>query len=161
MINFSFPFLNLIGRPQVAKSNTLDYETGPQYFDIKVRTTDSGSGPLSAAFTLRIFVQDVPEPPTNLKLSAANLKDGSPVGTVIGQVTAFDPDRWQTVKFSLVDSEQGRFALNAKNQVVVGKVTRCTPHLTYRITVKATDSGSPALSVSKVISETSGPSPFA
>ena len=79
------------------------------------------------------------EAPTDLALSANTVAENSANGTVVGQLSAVDPDASDTATYSLVDNAGGRFAINGSNIVVAGALDyeSATSH---QVTVRVTDS---------------------
>src|SRR5262249_43033381 len=58
------------------------------------------------------------QPPSNISLSGNSVKENSPAGTVIGTLTASDPDAGDSSTFALVDNAGGRFAISGNKLVV-------------------------------------------
>lgn len=81
----------------------LDYEKKPSYtIEIQVQNTQEyvrfvSSGPKDVA-TVRLAVDDVDEPPAFKKASYLyEVKEDVAVGTVVGSVSAMDPDRARSI----------------------------------------------------------------
>lgn len=81
----------------------LDYEKKPSYtIEIQVQNTQEyvrfvSSGPKDVA-TVRLAVDDVDEPPVFKKASYLyEVKEDVAVGTVVGSVSAMDPDRARSI----------------------------------------------------------------
>lgn len=108
------------GQITIANPVGIDFETNPS-FALVVRVTDNGTMP-SALFddaNVTINVNNLNEPPivTNATFTLA---ENSPNATVVGTVTAADPDPGQTVTFSIVSGNTGgAFAINP----VTGQIT--------------------------------------
>ena len=80
-------------------------------------------------------------PPTDIALSNNSVPENSANGTVVGTLSATDPDPGDTFTFELINSAGGRFALNG-NQVVVadGSLLDFEADSTHLIVVHVTDS---------------------
>jgi hypothetical protein len=78
-------------------------------------------------------------------LPGTEISENSPVGTVVGSLSAVDNDALQTLAFSL--SDNGYFTVNGNDVVIGGPIDY---ELTNLITIEAfaTDDGHPALTVS-------------
>ncbi|MFZ4068935.1 MAG: cadherin domain-containing protein, partial [Caulobacterales bacterium] len=117
----------------------LDHETSPQ-LSVRVRATDSGG--LSAESILAIEVTDEEEAPTAIRLISGGEVDLSAEGAPVAVFEATDPDRGDSLSFSLADDAAGRFKIDP----ITGVVTVADPTLfvnatvdSYPITVKVTD----------------------
>src|SRR5262249_14729158 len=90
--------------------------------DVVVMTTnDNGNtgsgGPLEDTDTLAFAINNN-QPPTSLALSNSAVNEFSPDGTVVGALSAIDPDPRDTFTFTLLDDAAGRFAIDGTNLVV-------------------------------------------
>ena len=138
-----------------AKAN-LNYELQTKY-TIVVRSTDSGSLSFDKQFV--ITVEDVNEEPSDATISRNSVVENSAKGTVVGTLSANDPDNLkssrQTLTYSIVDSAGGRFeVVNGEVKVAISNA-RCLAlggaeckinyeaARSHQITVRATDNGSP------------------
>ena len=133
----------------------LDYERQSQY-TIVVRSTDTGS--LFVERKLTVYVRDVNEAPSVVTLTGNKVPENSAKGTVVGALRGTDPDSGQKLTFTLVDAADDRFMIvNGLVKVAVSN-TRCLAYggsdcklnyesdKSHKIVVRATDSGSPAMS---------------
>ena len=137
---------------------SLDFEATPT-LTIRVRSTDSGGLFVEKAFT--ITVTNVNEAPTNIALSNASIDENQPSGTPIGTLTATDPDAAQTHTFSLqaAGCGGGPFPDNSSFTIAGGVLQSAASFdfevkASYTICVRATDSGTPALSFDKQLTIT-------
>ncbi|MBF0285621.1 MAG: cadherin domain-containing protein [Magnetococcales bacterium] len=102
----------------VADGTLLDYERY-QSLDVQVQATDPRG--VSNLFTLTIHLTDVMDSfaATSITLSPATVAENSPNGTLVGNLTAVDPDDqpWftDTRTYTLLDSAGGRFTLGGPN----------------------------------------------
>jgi hypothetical protein len=102
------------GRLIVADRGGLDFETAP-ILGIVVQVTDR----YGAAYRqeLSIFVTDVAEAPdaaapTDILLSNAAVAENSAAGSLVGRLSAVDPDGDTAFVFTLIDDAGGMFAVN-------------------------------------------------
>lgn len=79
-------------------------------WDVVVRVADPDG--LFADRTITVQVADVNEAPANVQIDDSSVDENAPAGTLVGTVTADDPDAGDTVAFSLVDDAGGRFAID-------------------------------------------------
>ena len=152
-------FVILNKRVYVSSSANLDYEAQSQ-FTVRIQCEDNGSPPLSLAKDFKIIIIDLNEAPVNITLSPANIAENSAPGTVIGQLNVTDPDNygshgtWQSHSCQVIGNQVGKFTVQT-NSLVVGNV-----NLDYELAalilvqVRCSDSGSPSLSLVKVLSVT-------
>jgi hypothetical protein len=123
---------------------TLDWETKAE-FSIRVRATD---GAVAIERILTIAVADENEPP-QISDEEFMLAENSDAGTVVGAVSASDPDQGQTLTYAIVGGTgQAAFTIDAvTGEIVVadsGAVDfEAAPSLT--LVVRVTDDGVPPL----------------
>jgi Ca2+-binding RTX toxin-like protein len=108
-------------------------------YDVVVQVTD---GVLTKSQDITVTVQDVNEAPTDLLLSGSGTVDeNSPVGTVVGTLSAVDQDAGETFTYTLLDDSDGKFALNGTNLVVNGPIDfESEPDHALTVQIRATDS---------------------
>jgi len=113
----------------------LDFEQAASH-QVTVRATDAGG--LFHETTFTIATGNVDEAPTDISLSNAAVPQGAAIGTVVGALSAVDPDAGDHSTFSLTDDAGGQFGVDASgNLVVAGPLTAGTE----QIVVRATDFG--------------------
>jgi Ca2+-binding RTX toxin-like protein len=123
----------------VADGAALDYETDASH-DVTVKVTDSGG--LSYEKTFTIDVTDVNETPSDVALSPMQVAEFADNDTVVGTLTATDPDTGETFTYELTDDAGGRFALDGANIVVADSAALdFEADASHDVTVKVTDSG--------------------
>jgi hypothetical protein len=123
----------------VATGPELDFETSP-LLSITVRAIDAGG--LAVDATLPILVTDLNEPPTDIELDPRQVFEDSGVGFVVGQLSSADPDAGDSFTYALVDSADGRFAIQAGQVVFAGGAGLDYEALTSHVVrIKATDAG--------------------
>ncbi|BDD05377.1 cadherin domain-containing protein [Aureibacter tunicatorum] len=88
---------------KVKASNTIDFEQ-KDLLSIRLKTTDNNGASFEKVFS--ITVEDVDEnsnnAPTDIALSNNSILENQAIGTIVGSLTASDPDNGQTHTFSLV-----------------------------------------------------------
>ena len=83
----------------------------------------------------------VNQPPTDIALSNISVPENSANGTVVGALSATDPDSPETVAFSLLDNSGGRFAINGDQLIVNnGSLLNFEQNSSLNINVQVTDS---------------------
>jgi hypothetical protein len=88
------------------------------------------------------------QPPTDVLLSSNTVLENSAANTVIGALSAVDPDAGNTHTFTLVNNAGGRFALSGSQLVVANaSLLNYEAATSHTIVVRATDGG--GLSVDK------------
>lgn len=111
-------------------------------FDFEGTARPSGNGFDIGADELGNSTPPVNQPPTDVLLSNSVVKENSAAGTVVGTLSAVDPNFGDTHTFTLVDDAGGRFAISAGKLVVAsGASLDFETAATHTIVVRATDSG--------------------
>jgi hypothetical protein len=131
----------------VISGNTLkaagpfDFETKSSY-KVRVVATDSGGESTFKVFT--IAVTNVNEAPTDVALDNASIPENSAAGTVVGSLSATDPDAGDTHAFTLVsgagDADNGLFEI-AGNALKAKQPFDFEAKASYSVRVRATDAG--------------------
>jgi VCBS repeat-containing protein len=129
----------------------LDHESQASY-DIVIRATDPDG--LSTDKAVTIAVGDVNETPVALVLDDSSVDENAPAGTLVGTVSASDPDG-DSLSYTLVDNAGGRFALDS----TTGALTTTMPfnheaQASYDIVLRASDAG--GLAVERTVTITVG-----
>jgi hypothetical protein len=118
-----------------------DFETKSSY-SIRIRVTDGGGLTFEEQFT--ITVTNVDESPTDLDLSPSTLAENEPVNTVVGALTATDPDAGDTFTFTLVggtgSGDNGSFNVSGGSLRTSASFDFETKS-SYAIRVRASDAG--------------------
>jgi len=126
------------------------------------RTAESYNGNAAAAPLLHIEFAPSGEPanqaPTDIDLSAAAVLEGAADGTLIGTLGGVtDPDATDTHGFTLLDDAGGRFIIVGDElRVADGTLLDFEAASSHDVTVRVTDSGSPALVFDKIFTITVG-----
>jgi Ca2+-binding RTX toxin-like protein/predicted nucleic acid-binding Zn-ribbon protein len=124
----------------VVDGAVLDFESGPsRQITVRVWSAD-GLSHTDQTFTIELA--DLNEEPSSLELSGGTVKENSAEGTVVGVLSATDPDTGDELTYTLVDDADGLF-------VLVGNEIRVAPGAEFDfetadshvITVEVTDAG--------------------
>ena len=89
----------------IVVAGALDNESATSH-QVTVRVTDSAGNTYDEVFTINVTNGN--EAPTDLALSADTVAENSANGTVVGQLSAVDPDASDTATYSLVDNAGGQ-----------------------------------------------------
>ena len=101
-------------------------------------TDGTAAGTVPASAQLMVMGQN--NAPASLTLSSAHVLDHAAAGTVVGQLSAADPDRGDTVTYQIVNDPKGWFAVSGNNLVVAaGAAIDFATAASDAISVKATD----------------------
>ncbi|MDX2158736.1 MAG: cadherin domain-containing protein, partial [Hyphomicrobiaceae bacterium] len=114
----------------------LDYEAATDH-TIDIEVTDRYGAIFTKSITVNVL--DINEAPTNISLAAVSILEGTANGTVVGTVSAIDPES-SPVTFSLSDGSSGRFTLVGNEiRVADGLSLDYEQRPFYTIYVRATD----------------------
>ena len=94
-----------------------------------------------------INVRDVNDPPCGIQLSANTVKENAPTGTEIGVVSAYDEDRGQSLKYTLVNDDGGKFKIWNNGSLMKANGTDYETQKVHKVKVRVTDNGVPPISV--------------
>ena len=127
---------------ELRATESFDFEIQNQY-SIRVRATDSAG--LLTEKTFSIGISNVNEAPFDLTISAETIYENAVAGTVVGTLTAADPDAEDVLTYSLVASED---APDNDSFEIVGDELRTKiwsqfdyeSKSSYTVRVRATDS---------------------
>jgi len=139
---------------QLRTAVTLDFETQSEY-QIRVRATDLGG--LSVETSLVVQVTDVNEAPSDVILTPATVAEDVPLGSVVGQLTAVDPDAGDVHTFEFIAGEGGadNDAFEIVDQELRTVVTLdFETQSEYQIRVRATDLDGLSVETSLIIQVT-------
>ncbi|GAB5442642.1 MAG: hypothetical protein Fues2KO_29910 [Fuerstiella sp.] len=97
-------------------------------------------------------VANVNDAPVVAPLSGRTIDEDTSIGAVIAIATATDPDAGDTLAWSITDgNDDGHFAIAADGSLVLIGPLNYLETSEYRLTVTATDSGTPALDGSTIV----------
>ncbi len=121
-------------------NSDVDFETQESY-SIRVRSTDPYG--LFVEEVLTITVNDVNEAPGPIELSNNIVAESAPIGSLVGVLTALDPDSGDTVTFEFAtgegDDDNSLFSIQG-NQLITETTFDADEKDTYTIRIRATDS---------------------
>lgn len=113
---------------------------GGNDYQLTVRATDSGGMVNEQLIT--VTVTDGPEPPTDIQLSAASVQEFAANTTVIGALTATDPDSAAFTYEIVGGGAGGRFAISGTNLVVAdGLLLDFEQAASHQVTIRVKDAG--------------------
>ena len=122
--------------------------TGGQNYTLSVRATNEFGLARDQSYTIQTLANSAP---TAVALSGISVAQGATVGTVVGTLSATDPDPGDVVSYTLTGNASGHFALNG-SQLIVNSALEAVP---YTVTVAATDLGGLTISKNFTINVTS------
>jgi VCBS repeat-containing protein len=122
---------------QIVVAGALDFEQAASH-QVTVRATDSGGLTVDKTFT--IATTDVNEAPTSVLLSNSSVAENSAANTVVGALSAVDPDAGDTTTLTLTNDAGGLFAISNGNLVTTDPLD-FEQAASHQVTVRATDSG--------------------
>lgn len=134
----SSPFAVVGSSLVVSCAGLLDYESHNQ-IPLEIRSTDKAGATVTSRIVVRL--SDVNERPTAILLSAATFTEHAQIGTVIGTLSARDPDRLGNHTFILRSNPGGSFQVNDDQLVLNKDIDFETTHNSLRIGLRVTDNG--------------------
>ena len=122
---------------------SFDYETKSSY-NIRVRTTDNGTGNLWFEETFTIAINNVNEAPTAVALSNHTINESAGANATVGAFSTTDPDTGQTYTYSLVTGtgsiDNASFTISG-NTLLANTSFDYEVKNSYSIRVRTTDNG--------------------
>jgi len=122
-------------------NRSFDYETKNSY-SVRINVTDKGGFTFEKVFT--ILITNVNESPTDIILSSNEVSENQPPGTLVGTLSAIDPDAGSTFTYSLVsgagDTDNSSFSL-AGNSLKTNRSFDYETKNSYSVRVRVTDQG--------------------
>ena len=120
---------------------SFDFETRNSY-SIRVSSTDQGGLSTEESFT--IVVTDANDPPTDITLSGATVREDAPIGAVIGRYATADADADDVFAYTLVagpgDADNAAFAL-VNGELLTNAAFDYEAQKSFSIRVRSTDAG--------------------
>jgi hypothetical protein len=118
----------------------------PMTFSLTVRATDNGSPVLYSQATVTITVTQNSNQPPIIANQAFSVMQNAPMGTVVGTVVATDPNAGQTLTYAITGGNTYTcFLINSATGVISVYSSAYLNPMTFNLTVRATDNGSPVL----------------
>ncbi len=139
---------------RVAAGASFDFETEPTV-DVTIIAEDSGNETVQK--TLTVTVTDVNEDPTDIAITASSVAEDAAPATVVGVLSASDPDEGDSHTFSFAPGGDGggRFAIIGNElRVADGAGFDHETEGSIDVTVIATDDGTGNLTYQETISVT-------
>lgn len=96
-----------------------------------------------------ISLNDINDRPNGFRLSSRTVKENATIGTKIGRFTVTDEDQFQTLKFSLLDSDGGRFAIDSTGYLFKANSTDYETSKAHKIVAQVSDNGTVPLNKNK------------
>ncbi|MDM8523053.1 cadherin domain-containing protein [Desulfococcaceae bacterium HSG8] len=131
--------INNDGHITVANSGQLNYETTTGYA-LKVQVSD---GKCSDTATVTVNLRNLNDNPPVVNASATfQVDENSPDSTVVGTVTASDPDHLLALTYSITGGNTGAFAINSTSgQITINDASKLDYETTasYTLTVQVSD----------------------
>ena len=126
----------------------LNFES-KQTYTIEVESYDDKTPSFNITRSFNISVTNRNDPPFNIRLSNNTVMENATRGTVVGQFSADDEDRnpKQTLSFTLIDDDNGRFAVSSDGTLTKKNDTDYETNAQHTIQVRVSDNGSPPSSV--------------
>jgi hypothetical protein len=135
------------GQITVADSTSLNFEATPQIL-LTIEAMDDGVPALSGRATITINLTNVNEAPA-VQVATFAVAENSPNGTIVGRVTATDPDAATKLTFAITGGNaNGAFAIDPTTGMLTvanRKALNFEVKPTFRLTVQVTDNGTPVL----------------
>jgi hypothetical protein len=130
-----------ISGANLQSSSVFDFEAKTSY-SICVRATDQGGLSFDQAFT--VTVNNINEAPGDLSLTNATIDENLPDNTIVGTLSAVDPDAGDTLTFSLAcvvaGADDASFNISGAN-LQTSKIFDFESKSSYSICVRVTDVG--------------------
>ena len=115
-------------------------------YSVKVRATDNGKPNMYSEQTFKITVQNVNDPPQQIRLSPWAIKEDKPIGSTVGALSAYDPDdptNPSPCTWILLDDNSGFFSLSGNKVITAKALTHEAQHY-HAIVVQCLDFGLPS-----------------
>lgn len=119
---------------RIVTADRLNFEAAASH-QVTVQVSDGAGGSSSQTFTIN--VGDVNEAPRGLALAGRRVDENAADGTVVGTLSANDPDG-DTLAFTLTDDAGGLFAIS-NNQLVVAGPLDFETATSHQVTVRVSD----------------------
>jgi len=128
----------------------LNYEA-IRVYTIQVKVIDNGVPQLSTTFELNITVLNENEPPSGATISSNVIVENIAANSLVGSLSATDPDEGQNVYFTLLTTGGGKFALHNYSQLITTSSLNYETQTQFMLAIQVSDSASPSLSTISTI----------
>jgi len=131
----------------------LNYEV-IRVYTIQVKVIDNGVPQLSTIFDLNITVLNENEPPSGATISNNVIAENIAANSLVGLLSATDPDDRQNVYFALLTTGGDMFALHNYCQLITTSSLNYETQTQFMLAIQVSDSASPSLSTISTITIT-------
>jgi subtilisin-like proprotein convertase family protein len=128
-----------INGTQLVLVSALNFESSP-VLAVRVRATDAAFNTFEKA--LNITVVDLPEAPTEVRLSSAAILENLPAGTVVGTLSTIDPDAGGSFTYQIVAGQSSLPFAIVGNQLRTTRKLNFEALATYTVSIRSTDASS-------------------
>ena len=123
---------------EIRTTGSLDHEAQDSY-TVTISATDAGG--LTTTQTVTLNVNDINEAPINVALTGDNVDENLAAGTLVGTVSAGDPDAGDSWTYGITDAS-GNFTIDPNSGEI--RTTGALDHEaqdSHTVTISATDAG--------------------
>lgn len=128
-----------INGTQLVLASALNFESSP-VLSVRVRATDAAFNTFEKA--LNVTVVDLPEAPTEVRLSSAAILENLPAGTVVGTLSTIDPDVGGSFTYQIVAGQSSLPFAIVGNQLRTTRKLNFEALATYTVSIRSTDASS-------------------
>lgn len=128
-----------INGTQLVMANALNFESTP-VLSVRVRATDAAFNTFEKA--LNVTVVDLPEAPTEVRLTSAAVLENLPAGTVVGTLSTIDPDAGGSFTYQIVSGQSSLPFAIVGNQLRTTRKLNFEALASYTISIRSTDASS-------------------
>jgi VCBS repeat-containing protein len=153
--------LSLVGADAASfeiRGNQLWFRGGANFeaktsYSVAVKATDGELAEEVTSETFTLNVTDVNEAPSKVAISGGSVLENSADGTLVGSLSALDPDAGDSFTYSLVNNADGRFAVTADGKILVADSLKLDfeQAASHQVVVRVTDKNGTGLSHDEVL----------
>ena len=125
-----------INGTQLVLASALNFESSP-VLSVRVRATDAAFNSFEKA--LNVTVVDLPEAPTEVRLSSASISENLPAGTVVGTLSTIDPDAGGSFTYQIVAGQSSLPFAIVGNQLRTTRKLNFEALASYTVSIRSTD----------------------
>jgi hypothetical protein len=149
----AFSISSATGVLSVANSLAINYELTSVY-NLQISVTDNAATPLTSIADVTVNILDINEAPVCFN-DAFSIYENTPNNSIVGAVSASDPDNGQSLEFAIVGGNtNGAFTVDPVSGVIsVSNALALDYEVNpiFTIVVNVTDNGTPSLSCQSTI----------
>lgn len=117
-----------------------DYENAKAGYEVKIQVSDKSG--LSNEKTFTVSVNDVNEEPTNISLTGDSVDENKPIATLVGTLSANDPDAGDTFSYAIVGGKDAsKFQISGSSLQTAAQLDY-EAQKSYEVIIQVTDSAS-------------------